>query len=1016
MTRLPLRTTIVLVCLGIVALISITVPQTFSKNLVTPRMSSFLAGASTPIHAKNLAAPRVSNALQVAAGGDHTCAIQTNGSVKCWGSNWAGQLGYGDMRQRGDEPGQMGTNLPIVDLGPNTATQISAGAAHTCVILNDSTLKCWGLNDHNQLGYGDSINHGDDSNEMGINLPVINLGTTQTARTVSAGVYHTCAILSDYTLKCWGNNANGQLGYGDNVSLDTPSASPVDLGSGHTAVAVSAGLAHTCAILNDATVRCWGDNTYGQLGMGNITPLTAPSATAVDLGNHIAMLISSRGNHTCVVLEDFTAKCWGYNNVGQLGLGDTYNRGDDTGEMGTDLPTINLGSGRTARAIVTSPRSDLGYTCALLDDASVKCWGENGFGQLGQGDYSNRGVTSTEMTNLNAVDVGTNQTVASISIGAAHSCVVLLSTNIKCWGFGAIGRLGSGNWQTIGRDPNQMGDNLPQVDLDGVVATATPTTETSTPSDTPTLTETITPVETRTPTQTRTPSKTLTPSKSLTPSKTFTRSKTPTKSRTRTATPMGGVKEVVAVSTGLYHTCAILANDTVKCWGLNNVGQLGYDNISNHGSTMDQMGSNLAAVNLGLGRTAKTLAVEIDTTCALLDNDTVKCWGNNDYGQLGIGDTTTRGTTSGDMAALAAIDLGTGRTASAISAGAHHACAILDTHMVKCWGFNGSGQLGLGDVINRGTLSDQMGDNLPYVDLGAGHTAKLIRAGAYHTCALLDDDSVKCWGDNTYGELGLSDIHNRGDAADEMGDTLPSIDFGNRRVQTIAVGGYSSCALFDTGAVTCWGWNSSGQLGQGDSNNRGDTANEMGNALLNINLGSGHTAKAISIQIPHACAILDDDSVKCWGGNDFGALGYGDTINRGTTATTMGDGLLTVDLGNDLTAKAISLGVNYTCVILNTNNLKCWGDNKYGQLGYNDTYNRGIRNEHMGKYLPPISFGVVLTSTPTSTATKTLTSTKSSTPTKTATSTKTNTPTKTNTRTTTSTKTATDTRTATSNP
>ncbi len=102
---------------------------------------------------------------------------------------------------------------------------------------------------------------------------------------------------------------------------------------------------------------------------------------------------------------------------------------------------------------------------------------------------------------------------------------------------------------------------------------------------------------------------------------------------------------------------------------------------------MDQMGSNLAAVNLGLGRTAKTLAVEIDTTCALLDNDTVKCWGDNTHGELGIGNTTTRGTTSGDMAALAAIDLGTGRTASAISAGARHACALLDTHMVKMLGF-----------------------------------------------------------------------------------------------------------------------------------------------------------------------------------------------------------------------------------------------------------------------------------------------------------------------------------------
>ena len=172
MTRLPLRTMIVLVCLGIVALISITVPQTFSKSLVTPRVSSFLAGASTPIHAKSLMTPRVSNALQVAAGEGHTCAIQTNGSVKCWGANWVGQLGYGDSTDRGDNAGEMGTDLPIVDLGTNhTATQISSGFAHTCVILDDGTLKCWGYNNYGQLGVGDKVNHGNDTNQMGEYLP-----------------------------------------------------------------------------------------------------------------------------------------------------------------------------------------------------------------------------------------------------------------------------------------------------------------------------------------------------------------------------------------------------------------------------------------------------------------------------------------------------------------------------------------------------------------------------------------------------------------------------------------------------------------------------------------------------------------------------------------------------------------------------------------------------------------------------------------------------------------------------
>jgi alpha-tubulin suppressor-like RCC1 family protein len=313
---------------------------------------------------------------------------------------------------------------------------------------------------------------------------------------------------------------------------------------------------------------------------------------------------------------------------------------------------------------------------------------------------------------------------------------------------------------------------------------------------------------------------------------------------------------------------------------------------------MNQMGSNLAAVNLGVGRTAKAIALGYDHTCALLDDNTVKCWGNNDYGQLGYGDTTTRGKTSGDMAVLAPINLGTGRTAIAISAGYAYTCAILDNKQVKCWGYNGDGELGLGDIRNRGNLPDQMGNDLPYVDLGSGHSAKLIRTGSA-TCVLLNDDTVKCWGYNSDGDLGLGNINHRGDNPNEMGDDLPSIDFGTRRVQTIAVGGDGGCALFDSGAVTCWGNNGLGQLGQGHMNNLGDNENEMGATLLNINLGSGHTAKAISI-FYHACAILDDDSLKCWGGNYLGQLGYGDTSQRGDEGGEMGDDLLPVNLGNDL--------------------------------------------------------------------------------------------------------------------
>ena len=737
----------------------------------------------------------------------------------------------------------------------------------------------------------------------------------------------------------------------------------------------------------------------------------------MDLGfGRTATAISSQGFHSCALLDDATVKCWGKNNAGQLGQNDTDNRGDSAGEMGSALPAIFFGTDRTAIAIATSNRGDLDYTCALLDNATVKCWGENGHGQLGQGSSYQYGSTAGDMATLSEIQLGTNTSVTSISIGKAHSCAVTLATNIKCWGMGNSGRTGRGNTDDAGSYMSSMGDYLPQVDLDGVEATVTPThtpsltpsytetptvtgtptvtktptvTETPTATETPTVTETPTitetPTVTQTPTVTNTPSLTYTRSKTPTRSLTSSRTRTPTKSRTRTATPIGGVKEVVSVATGAEHTCVMLANDTVKCWGRNNEGQLGYDDTINRGSLEDQMGSNLAALNFGIGRTARAIAPGITHTCVILDDNSVKCWGSNTDGQLGYEDITSRGGNPGDMNLLQTVDLGTGRRAVAISSGENFTCVILDNGKVKCWGDGSFGNLGLLNTYNRGDSPDSMGDRLPYVDIGTGHTAKQIRTGRNFVCALLENDTVKCWGGNEYGQLGQGHTLNLGDELGEMGDTLPTLDFGTRRVQSIAASIYGACAIFDSGNVTCWGLNNQGMLGQGHTRKLGDDANEMGAALTNINLGSGHTAKAIYISYPNACAILDDDSIKCWGGNGSGQLGYGDTRNRGDDINEMGDELLAVNLGTNLTAKSLALGVNHLCVILNTNQLKCWGSNYNGQLGYNDMYDRGTSVDEIGNYLPPIAFGPVYTSTPTATSTKTSTPTKTATRSKTPT-------------------------------
>jgi alpha-tubulin suppressor-like RCC1 family protein len=183
------------------------------------------------------------------------------------------------------------------------------------------------------------------------------------------------------------------------------------------------------------------------------------------------------------------------------------------------------------------------------------------------------------------------------------------------------------------------------------------------------------------------------------------------------------------------------------------------------------------SVDLG-SETATSITTGTDYTCVLLDDNSteplsnVKCWGNGEYGQLG--NKKTEGRTSPAVN----INLGTGitgvataRKATAITAGNFHTCAILDNSSIKCWGFNASGQLGLGN-IDTVWEEDDLGDALHAVDLGAGRTIRGIAAGDNHTCAILDNASIKCWGSNTAGQLGLGNTINRGDNSSDMGDNL----------------------------------------------------------------------------------------------------------------------------------------------------------------------------------------------------------------------------------------------------
>lgn len=828
--------------------------QLGSGNTNTPGDSP--GKMSDNLSAVNLGTGR--KAIQVAAGDNFTCAILDNASVKCWGWGGTGRTGQGNTSTIGDGAGEMGDSLPTVDLGTGRkAVQLATGYSHVCVILDNGSVKCWGSGTSGKLGQGNTSTLGDGAGEMGDSLPTVNLGTGRTALQIRAGMVSTCALLDNGSVKCWGSGIHGLLGQGNTTTLGDgggemgDSLPAVNLGTGRTALQISVGDSHSCALLDNSTVKCWGDGTHGALGSENTNKLgdgageMGDSLPVVNLGTgRSALQIMASSEYTCALLDNSKIKCWGGNTFGELGLGHGNVIGDGAGEMGDSLATVDVGTGRSILQLPTSNTGGVN-TCAILDDSSIKCWGTNLNGQLGQGHTDQLGDGAGEMgDNLAAIKLGKSKSrlqkiktnfipglpryknFPMVSVGKDHSCAILVNGSVKCWGLNLSGELGLGHTNSLGYQAGEMGDHLNTVNL-------------------------------------------------------------------------GTGRTALQIAVGTNHTCALLDNSTVKCWGGNASGQLGLGHTNNLGDGPGEMGDSLSAVNLGTGRSAIQIVAATGTTCAILDNASVKCWGVNSSGQLGLGHTNSLGDGGGEMGdSLPAIDLGTGRKALSIASSVGSTCAILDNSTVKCWGVNFNGKLGQGHSNNLGDGAGEMGDSLPAISLGTGRFATQVAVGDYHVCAILDNSTVKCWGYNAQGQLGQGHTNSLGDGGGEMGDSLAAIDLGTGRFAIqVSIGKAHSCALLDNASVKCWGLGNRGQLGQGATASLGDGGSEMGDSLPAIDIGSGHFVSQISMGYDISCVVQDDSLLKCWGYDAEGQLGQENSVNIGDGAGEMGNNLKITHLG-----------------------------------------------------------------------------------------------------------------------
>ncbi|CAE6963162.1 unnamed protein product, partial [Symbiodinium sp. CCMP2592] len=380
----------------------------------------------------------------------------------------------------------------------------------------------------------------------------------------------------------------------------------------------------------------------------------------------------------------------------------------------------------------------------------------------------------------------------SLSSGGYHNCAVLKAQGVlKCWGAGFHGRLGYGSGADVGGASGEMGENLPAVELGEA-----------------------------------------------------------------------GVR-VTKVACGQWHTCAVLETGVLKCFGSGSDGKLGYGHTRDVGDEPLEMGQHLPAVDLGTGAEVVQVAAGIDHTCALLRGGRVKCFGQGRL--LGLGDEPgeNRGDEPGEMGSnLTAVDLGTDFEAVQLALGYAHSCALSSQGAVKCWGQGNRLGLGLGDGgVYIGTSPNEMGDALPVVDLGP-LPAVQIAAGYLHTCAVLSDGTVKCWGDNGWGQLGHGNLEDAGDQPGEMGTSLPITDMGDGvTVVRIAAssGSYHTCAVLQDANLKCWGWGGSGLLGQGNLESLGDEPYEMGSNLRAVGLGN-REVRDVGTGVGHTCVLLSDDT------------------------------------------------------------------------------------------------------------------------------------------------------------
>ena len=753
----------------------------------------------------------------VGLGALHTCAITDSGNVRCWGNNDLGQLGNGTTAT---------SSTPTLVGGLQGITQVVAGAQHTCAVRHAGTVWCWGSDANGELGNGDIA-----LNPTTTPVQVVGLAD---ATSLAAGSYHNCAIRTGGTVACWGSDGNGQLGDGSPGDYTVTPTAVAGITGANPAIALAAGEFHTCAVLADHTVACWGTNSLGQLGDGTTTERSLPTPVVglpTPVADNPALAVTAGLGHTCVVLGNpGRAFCWGHNKWGQLGQTTPAETSTSPVQVKYDADPSLLGTDIEPLEGVLSVAAGQFHTCAKVGPG-VWCWGMNGHGQLGADPLPGSDLEDSTYA------LNTGITAAAVVAGGEHSCAVQ-GNQVSCWGYNFHGQLGSyapssavpvtvtavtGAFQVgVGTD---FACTLAHADIDRRLFCWGSNADGRLGSNAPVAMTTI-------------------------------------------RQPVLSVGNVGDLDLGNGQGCLRLPSSTqLQCWGRNADGELG------DGTTASRPAPVTSTANVSAYDAGGTFdGTEHGATCSA-GGGKARCWGENVHGQLGD-NTTTQATlpvivkydSDPDPDNVVVSDL-TGVDDVAVGGG--HACALLSNTTVRCWGANGNGQLGDNSTDERHLAVLVQNDDDPDVNTPLSGVSDLV-AGARHTCAQMNDGSVRCWGANNLAQLGDGTGDQRNNATKKVRTVNPFPaapgDLGNS--VTLVSGDNHACAERGDKGVVCWGDNSYLQAAGGGST-----------AVYAIpkppNSFPGDLVTSLAAGRKNTCASLIDQTVQCWGDNSQGQLGDG---------------------------------------------------------------------------------------------------------------------------------------------